>query len=363
MSKLLKGNMFAPVGWALLVVAGSMSLACAADGTPSDPIVIQMISGTLNSAEEPIVRKHWEKIGEETKGRIEVSIHTRDELGLDGPSVMRAAKLGVQNITVSPLAFSGGEIPQNDGLDVQGLIPNLEIGLKVADAWFPYVAKAHSDIGVELVGVFPIVGQMIWCAAPISGLDDLKGKKIRVSGASLSALMTGVGAVPSPIAFPEVVSSLQRLVIDCAVTGSVSGNVANWPEVTTHLYPLITGWSFQGIYANKAWWDGLPPDARDLIKARWDQTVDDAWVEARKLTDAGIWCSVGDSRCNVDAGGQRMNKASMHLVPVSAEDQKRLQEAAISNVLPAFAARCGAPCAEACNATVAPALGISGIAQ
>lgn len=327
------------------------------------PLEFSLISGTLNTLGDIIVKEHWKDVEEETDGKVTVNMQSRDELGVDGAAVYRVTKLGVAQIGSTAMQFSAGEVPENDGVDVQGLLSDLDVGKEVADAWMPHLSKVYSErVGVHLLGVFPIVAQVIWCSVPIEGIDDLKGKKVRVSGPALADIIAGTGAVPTTIAFAEVVPSLQRKVIDCAVTGTTSGNLTKWTDVATHLYPLVTGWAFQGIYANQQWWDGLDPNARQFVEDKFDTVIDDAWKRAQEETAHGIWCSVGDDRCDVDIGIKQMTKTDLTLVPVSEEDQMELRRIAEREVLPDWAERCGQECAEAWNESVGKILGVQAVA-
>jgi|TARA_B100000315_G_C14524993_1_gene563391 hypothetical protein len=72
--------------------------------------------------------------------------------------------------------------------------------------------------------------QVIWCRVAITGLTDLKGKKVRVFNKTMTDFMQAIGASAASMAFAEVVPALHRGVVDCAVTGTMSGFTAGWPE-------------------------------------------------------------------------------------------------------------------------------------
>ncbi len=76
-----------------------------------------------------------------------------------------------------------------------------------------------------------------WCSARARSLrwPIWKGKKVRGSGRMTTKLLEALGAEGINIAFSEVPGSLQRGVIDCAVTGAGSGYSAGWWEVSDHL--------------------------------------------------------------------------------------------------------------------------------
>ena len=88
---------------------------------------------------------------------------------------------------------------------------------------FAVLEEVYADLyGVKVLGVWPYSAQVVYCNAEIAGLSDLAGKKVRASGAAIG----------------EVVQGLQKGVVDCAITGSMSGFNAKWHEVSTHIYEL-----------------------------------------------------------------------------------------------------------------------------
>ncbi len=353
--------------WTLAGVAASAALVAApaqAQKMDFPAVSFKIISGTLGTPGDILMKNAWKDMSNMTGGKVAVRVQSRTDLGLKGPEVYRMAKLGVAEISSTAMQYSAGDVPHNDGVDITGLLTDLGTGRKVADAWLPHIKAAYTkDVGVELLGVFPIVAQVVWCAVPISGLDDLKGKKVRVSGGALGKLIQGLGAVPTTIPFREVVPSLQRKVVDCAVTGTTSGNLNKWPEVATHMMPVTTGWAFQGIYANKKWWDGLDSKARAYLQGKFDAMIEDGWKRAELETNHGIWCSVGDPRCDVNVPLKPLTKFNLKLVEPTAAEKQRVQQVAAEMVLPDFAKRCGAACAGTWNDSVGKLLGVKAVAN
>ena len=74
--------------------------------------------------------------------------------------------------------------------------------------------------GLKLVGFIAAGYRGIYGHHPINGLADVKGKKMRVQEDKiLVATFKALGMISTPIAFPEVATSLQTKVIDFAEGG------------------------------------------------------------------------------------------------------------------------------------------------
>ncbi|MFW6207045.1 MAG: TRAP transporter substrate-binding protein DctP, partial [Gemmatimonadota bacterium] len=120
----------------------------------------------------------------------------------------------------------------------------------------------------------PYPSQMVFCNAEIDDLEDLEGKKIRASGRSTANFLDAIGAAGTTLDFSEVPGALDRGVIDCAVTGSLSGYSSGWHEVSTHLYPLpVGGWDYVITAMNRDKWESLTPELQDWLIAEVEDAV------------------------------------------------------------------------------------------
>jgi TRAP-type C4-dicarboxylate transport system substrate-binding protein len=256
--------------------------------------------------------------------------------------------------------YVAGEVPELDGYDLSGVIQDIGTLKKVVAAYTPVIDKIMRErVGVRMLAVWPTVQQSIWCAVPIGGLSDLKGKKVRVFAATQADFLRAIGATPVTMSFSEVVPALQRKVIDCAVTGTLSGNLAKWPEVATHLYPINVGWSLWIMTANERNWARIDPKAQKFIVAKLqDIMVKRAWKIAEEGTNQGIWCSTGDKRCTWGEK-QKVTLYNLTLVPYTDADDAKLKSLVASVALPEFAKRCGKACVAEWNATVGKVVGLT----
>src|SRR4030095_10352761 len=106
--------------------------------------------------------------------------------------------------------------------------------------------------------------QVFWCKDVATGLAGFKGKKVRVFNNTMRDFLSGVGATAVSMAFAEVIPALSAGVVDCGVTGSLSGNTAGWAEVTKSIYPMSLGWSINVLAVNLDSWKRLDPKTQAL---------------------------------------------------------------------------------------------------
>ncbi|HKG81719.1 MAG TPA: TRAP transporter substrate-binding protein DctP [Beijerinckiaceae bacterium] len=198
-----------------------------------------------------------EGVPQKSGGRIEIELASWPERNLNGPEIIRLVRSGQVDIGAAPLATVSGDVPFLDIVDLAGLNPTVEAARKVAEAVLPEANKALERFNTRIVAMYPFPAQVLFCRQPIAGLDEVKGKKVRTHGGSLNDFISAVGGQPAGIGFPEVYGALERGVVDCAVTGTASGNGARWYEVTKGMYALPLGWAVAAYYVNTNWWNKL----------------------------------------------------------------------------------------------------------
>ncbi|PSL18969.1 TRAP transporter substrate-binding protein [Shimia abyssi] len=287
-------------------------------------------------------------------GKVTAEIKPFNELGLDGSEIIRLVSAGTLQFAETPMGYMIGDNAINGGNDLPGLAPDIETAKAISDAWLPTLEKLYADsYGVKVLGVYPYSAQVVYCNAPISGLADLKGKKIRASGAAIGDFVSALGGAPVSMSFGEVVQGLQKGVVDCAITGSMSGFGAKWHEVSTHIYELPIAWSPVVQVVGMDTWNGFDDSVQEFLTDQINQLSDDIWAGAASETAEGFACNTGGAACTKDAPG------SMTLVAVSESDialrDKVLRESVLSN----WAAQCGADCVTAWNASVGQVAGIN----
>ena len=301
-------------------------------------------------------REHpfWtQTVPEKSNGAVTAEIRAFTEMGLKGGEVFRLMRQGVIDFGSTVLGYVAGDDPENEAVDLAGFSADIEVARQVSDAYKPVLADLYEKkYGVKLLAVFPFHAQVLYCKDAISGLDDLKGKKVRTFSKSLSEFVEAVGATGVNIPFGEVVPALQKGVADCAITGALSGNLAKWHEVTSHLYALPVGWSMVMHGVNLKSWNKLPEPVRAFLTAEIDAWEDQVWDAADAETQSGLACNTG-ADCT---GG---NPAGMTLVPVSDTDRTKLREIMETVIVPNWASRCGADCVEKWNGTVGKVVGIT----
>lgn len=323
------------------------------------PVVLNAV-GTWSSLtnfqkhEEPFFN---ERLNEASGGEIVGKIQSQSGLGLKGFEIMRLVKNGVFDFAFGLPGYVAAENAIFEGADLSSLTQDIETQRAVSDAYYSTLEGAFAEIyNAKLLMLYPFPSQTLWCNGEVNGIADLDGKKIRVYSTTLGDFVEGVGGTSVTVAFSEVIPALEKGVVDCAITGTMSAYSAKWNQVATHAYTLRVGWGLAFGAMNMDKWNSLSAEQQSLMQTEVAALTDAMWAETATEDDVAISCITGGA-CEIGEPG------SMTLVEPSADDLALRDKIATDVVLARWAERCGADCAANWNATVGPILGLTAAAK
>ena len=296
----------------------------------------------------------WRKtITEASKGAITADITPLDQMGIDDKTMLRLLKLGVMDFAGLDISKMAGDDPRFEACDLAGLTLDPDAARKACDAYREVIDKQmQKNWNAKLLAFGGNTPQVFWCKDVATGLAGFKGKKVRVFNNTMRDFLGGVGATAISMPFAEVVSAVSAGVVDCAVTGSLSGNTAGWNEVTKSIYPMSLGWSINVLAVNLDTWKRLDPKTQAFLLEQFKAYEDKMWRTIKTTTGEADNCNTGKQPCTM---GKLASTTIVAVKPEEAETHKQLVEGA---VLAGWAKRCGVECAKEWNETVGKALGL-----
>ncbi|MBL8352991.1 MAG: TRAP transporter substrate-binding protein [Burkholderiaceae bacterium] len=329
--------------------------AAPALGQPDEVLRLRIVGGLgqlsqYTRHERPFWTRELPRL---TAGRAVGEIVAFDEAGLNGQEMLRLLKVGAVPFATALLPLSATLDPPIGAPDLAGLNPDIATLRRHVAAFRPFLERRLRERwNVELLAIYTYPAQVTFCRKPFAKLVDLAGRRIRTSNPTQSNLVEALGAVPVQTAFSEIVAKLRSGDIDCAITGTMSGNTIGLHEVTTHVNTLAANWGLAIFGANTAAWRALPTDLRDLLQrelARLEQSI---WADSERETGEGLACNRGGAGCVSGRPGR------MVVVEADEADRLRWRRTVVSTVLPRWIERCGDTCAEVWSSTLAPVTGI-----
>jgi TRAP-type C4-dicarboxylate transport system substrate-binding protein len=328
---------------------------CSAQAQTPPPYKLRIVGGLAGlhqytRNEEPFWTRELSRL---SGGKFTAEIAPFDRAGVPGSEMLRLIQLGVIPFGTTLLSFLATEFPEYGAPDLAGLNPDMASLKASAAAFRPYLEKQLRDrLGIEVLAFYVYPAQVVFCKRPLAGLADLAGRRVRISSATQADFVGALGGIPVMTGFAEIMAHMKSGDIECAITGSMSGNTLGLHEVSTHVHTLPVTWGLSIFGANQAAWNALPPDLKALLRRELPKLEAAIWMESERETAEGLACNTGASSC---VGGR---KGKMVVVPTSAQDERRRQEIFASTVLTRWVQRCGPRCGEVWNQTIGPARGI-----
>ncbi len=344
------------------IIALVLGVACATHGAAADdaPIELKIVGGLANVSQfTAFEAPFWQQeVPRLTHGRVKADIYAFDRSGLEAQEMLQLMHLGVVPFGTALLAIVAGDEPELNAVDLPTLNPDIASLRRTVALYRGHLQEMlKKRYDIELLAVYAYPAQVVFCSQPFSELSDLSGRKVRTSSVGQSEMMTALGAIPVQIPFAGIVDAMRHNVVDCAITGTLSGGEIGLPDVTSYISPMAISWGLSFFGANRQAWDQLPSDVRDELRAGIQKLEAAIWDAADRETSVGLACDTGAAACS---GGRQYH---MTLVPMARQDEAERKQLLVSTILPRWIQRCGADCVTAWNETLAPVLGISAKAE
>lgn len=330
-----------------LVLAVGLGVAAAHAAAPAH--VMRVVGGLAGVNqylrwEEPFWTQELPRL---SGGRFGAEIVPFDRAGVPPDDMLRLVQLGVMPFGTVLLSSLTAYYPEYTAPDLAGLSNDMAAARVHEGAFRPFLTDSLAQQhGIRLLAMYVYPAQVVFCKKPFSALTELSGRRVRVSSAGQADFVEALGASAVQIPFAQIVRHIESGSVDCAITGTLSGNGLGLHLVTTHLHSLPISWGMAMFVANQRAWDGLPADLRSLLTRELPKLEAAIWAESERDTERGIACNTGQPSCKNGSQGR------MTLVPASAQDQRLQQQVFSTSVLPRWLRRCGQRCADVWNQTI-----------
>jgi tripartite ATP-independent transporter DctP family solute receptor len=283
-----------------------LSLVLAALATP---ILAQPRELTMGTVVPPkhgttqTAQQFADKLAELTGGKAKVIHHHSGALGGER-EVAQQIQLGTVDfgpITTAPLSTL---VPEMSVFQLPYIFRDYQHVYAALDD-SDFVRKYYEPIlekkGLKLVGFIAAGYRGIYGHYPINSLADVKGKKVRVQEDKiLVATFKALGMIATPIAWPEVPTSLQTKVIDFAEGGINTFYHSKFYDIVKHVADVRHTHQASALIMARASWQKQD--------AATQKAIGEAWEHARKFNRKFILDEDKDIQAQVKAKGVAITK-------------------------------------------------------
>lgn len=264
-------------------------------------------SPTEGDFRDRLCRQFASEVEKKTKGALKFEIYPGSSL-MKTNSQFSAMRKGALDLSLVPLSYAGGEVPEtNIGL-MPGLVTSYEQGYswKTAEVG-KELARILTEKGIVVVSWIWQAGGMASRGKPIVEPEDAKGLKVRGGSREMDLILKDAGAAVVSVPSNEIYAAMQTGAMDAALTSSTSLISFRLEEVSKG---LTSGrgksywYMFEPLMMSKAIFDKLTKDEQAAIMsvgaelenfARKSAQLDDAAVAAIYLKTGAKVADLSDA--------------------------------------------------------------------
>ena len=230
----------------------------------------QFPGGTLEQGDfrDRLVRRFAAEVQARTKGELRFEIYPGSSL-MKTVAQFSAVRRGALDMSLYPLAYAGGEVPEVN----IGLMPSLVTSYAQGMAWKTSAIGREIEALLDKRGVKIItwVWQAGGCASRAGAVvapDDVKGLKIRGGSREMDLMLKAAGGIISSVPSDEIYAAMQTGSLDAAITSSTSLISFRLNEIAKNVTSGRGGsfwFMLEPLIMSKAIYDALTPDQQKAV--------------------------------------------------------------------------------------------------
>jgi len=216
-----------------------------------------------------LARRFAAEIEKRTGGKLKAAIYASSSL-MKVNAQFGAVRKGALDLTLLPLSYAGGEVPELNIALIPGLVTSYEQGYSWKKAEIGRaLTQLLADKGVILVSWIWQAGGVVSRAKPVIVPDDVKGLKVRGGSREMDLVIKAAGGATLSFPSNETYAAMQTGTADAVTTSATSLLSFRLAEVSKHLTINKLGHSYwfmlEPLLMSKKVFDELPLDQRQII--------------------------------------------------------------------------------------------------
>lgn len=244
-----------------------------------------------------------EAIYDRTDGLLDIQQHTLSEFPFGINDMLTVTSNRTVELVNTSFSYFEGESPITSIVNWPMMCSSIEEMDIALEALKPWLDKEFDSKNVELVSQWSIIGLGIHGRgdAPKS-LNDLDGMKVRLYDKAIADVLIQYGVVPVTMSVAEVIPSMQRNVIDGAMTGAINANDNSWYDIVDWSYMINIAGACQGVFVNNDAMNELPPEVQEIVR--------EEMANYHEKSKEDIQNAVDNATKNMEANGVEINSAT-----------------------------------------------------
>lgn len=257
------------------IAAVSAALALSAPAQAQD---FELVHASLNPESHidyPVNMDFVDRVEKLSDGRIKFRVFASGVLGDERQMIEQLQSGTIATARVTPAALSG----LCSGISILNLPFLFADGQAMLDVVESPEFKEVCDATLIANGIHPLsywwMGvRDLYTKTPVENIDQVKGMKLRVwEDPYVVKAWEAFGAIPTPISFSELYTSLQTGAVDGAEGWAASYNSQSFYEVAPHLTRIGYIQIASTMAISEAVWQKLPADLQAAVQQAADENA------------------------------------------------------------------------------------------
>ncbi len=230
----------------------------------------QFPGGTIDQGDfrDRLTRRFAAEVGKRTNGDLAFEFYPGSSL-MKTVAQFSAVRRGALDLSLYPLAYAGGEVPEVN----IGLMPGLVSSYAAGMAWkTAEIGRQLTDLldkrGVKILTWIWQAGGIASRAGTVVAPEDTKGMKIRGGSREMDLMLKAAGGIISSVPSDEIYAAMQTGSLDAAVTSSTSLISFRLQEIAKSVTTGRQGsfwFMFEPLLMSKSIFDALTPGQQKVI--------------------------------------------------------------------------------------------------
>lgn len=262
----------------VLALAGS-PLAVATRAHAADNWQAYTFWGSPTVAAARGFRKIVTDMEEMSGGELKIKFNLGGTLSINAANI--ASSISDDVIQLADDSFYAGAIPVAALATLPFLTNSVDEVNKVMTVVRPIAERDYGKRGIVVLGYYIYPPQVFWFRGNVTSLEQVKGRKLRVSTAEQGDFLKRIGATPVQVTSAEVPAALERGIVDGVLTASAGGILA-WKDLLKSSYQLGVNYHVSYIIANAARFQKLPADMQAKLRALVNKNCNELSAELQR---------------------------------------------------------------------------------
>jgi TRAP-type C4-dicarboxylate transport system substrate-binding protein len=230
------------------------------------------------------IRQMIKEIEEKSGGKLKIDLRSNDSL-IKLDAIKRAVQSGQIQIGEIRLGVYGNEAAMYNLDNIPGVATTYEQATRLTQAQAPFFDAMFKKNGLRAIAYVAWPGQGFYTKAPLKGLTDLKGQKLRIYSKQTQIMGEKLGMEALILPFAEVPQAFSTGMIQALWTSAQTGTDVQIWDYAKHFTYTGTMHNKNAILINERAFRQLDEATQKVVLAAGEAATKRGWELSKKASE------------------------------------------------------------------------------